>query len=172
MAGKMGGTRQGWAWPRQPLVAPGIFQYHSKHDDVTGWNVAKEKIRFTITSADLQTAHSCDCQKWIRHLAANGLKTDDLHRLVGGRFPAGKLFVLDMLEFLRKSDPHLDRFLGGRGGIRQDDHLSFDYAAVRQLLNSEFPELVARLADGEQRKVIKRRIAVDLTPLDPLTRKR
>jgi hypothetical protein len=136
--------------------------------------VAKEKIRFTITSADLATAYSCDCQKWIRHLAAHGLKTDDLHRLNGGRFPAGKLFVLDMLESLRKTDPHLDRFLAGRGGINQDDHLSIDYAAVRQLLNKEFPELVARLADGEQAgKVIKRRPGTaDLSPLAHLTRKR
>ncbi len=120
--------------------------------------MAKEKIRFTITSADLATAYSCDCQKWIRHLAANGLKTDDLHRLIGGRFPGGRLFVLDMLEFLRKSDPHLDRFLTGRGGIHPDDHLSIEYASVRQLLNGEFPELVERIANGEQtRKVIKRR---------------
>jgi len=120
--------------------------------------VAKEKIRFSITSADLATAYSCDCQKWIRHLAANGLKTDDLLRLVSGKFPAGKLFVLDMLEFLRKSDPHLDRFLAGRGGIHQDDHLSIEFASVRQLLNREFPELVDRLVSGEQvKKVIKRR---------------
>src|SRR5512137_2756117 len=136
--------------------------------------VAKEKIRCTITSADLETAYSCDCQKWVRHLASHGLKTDDLHRLVSGRFPAGKLFVLDMLAFLRKTDPHLDRFLAGRGGIRQDDHLSIDYAAVRQLLNREFPELAARLAEGDQtRKVIKRRPGtVDLSPLESLTRKR
>ncbi|HEX9077932.1 MAG TPA: hypothetical protein VF795_00010 [Desulfuromonadaceae bacterium] len=136
--------------------------------------MAKEKIRFTITSADLQAAYRCDCQKWIRHLASHGLKTDDLHRLIGGRFPAGKLFVLDMLEFLRKSDPHLDRFLAGRGGVRQDDLLSIDFAAVRQLLNGEFPELVARLATGEQaNKVIKRRPGTtDLSPLSPLTRKR
>jgi len=120
--------------------------------------VAKEKIRFSITSADLATAYSCDCQKWIRHLAANGLKTDDLLRLISGKFPAGKLFVLDMLEFLRKSDPHLDRFLAGRGGIHQDDHLSIEFASVRQLLNREFPELVDRLVSGEQvKKVIKRR---------------
>jgi len=120
--------------------------------------VAKEKIRFSITSADLATAYSCDCQKWIRHLATNELKTDDLLRLISGRFPAGKLFVLDMLEFLRKSDPHLDRFLSGRGGVHQDDHLSIEFASVRQLLNKEFPELFARLVDGEQvKKVIKRR---------------
>ncbi|BCS55407.1 hypothetical protein [Geobacter sp. SVR] len=136
--------------------------------------MAREKIRFTITSADLQSAYICDCQKWIRHLAANGLKTDDLHRLISGRFPAGKLFVLDMLEFLRKSDPHLDRFLTGRKGIQQDDHLSIDYAAVRQLLNQEFPELVVRLTAGDQAKtVVKRRTgSVDLAPLSPLTRKR
>ena len=133
--------------------------------------MAKEKIRFTITSADLQTAHSCDCQKWIRHLAANGLKTADLLRLYNGKFPEGKLFVLDLLEFLRKSDPHLDRFLAGRGGIHQDDHLSIDYAAVRQLLGREFPELAARLGEGEQsRKVIKRRPGT--VDLSPLTRKR
>lgn len=135
--------------------------------------MAKEKIRCTITSADLGTAYSCDCQKWIRHLAANRLKMDDLQRLISGRFPAGKLFVLDMMAFLRKSDPHLDRFLAGRGGILPDDHLSIEFAAVRQLVNREFPELVAQL-DGEQaRKVIKRRPgAVDLSPLAPLTRKR
>ena len=136
--------------------------------------MAKEKIRLSITSADLETAYGCDCQKWVRHLAAHGLKTDDLRRLASGRFPVGKMFVLDMLEFLRKTDPHLDRYLAGRGGIRQDDHLSIDYAAVRQLLNREFPELVARIAEGEQaRKVIKRRPGtVDLSPLEPLTRKR
>ncbi len=135
--------------------------------------MAKEKIRFSITSADLATAYSFDCQKWIRHLAANGLKTDDLHRLIGGRFPAGKLFVLDMLEFLRKTDPHLDRFLAGRGVLHQDDHLSIEFASVRELLNREFPELVARLAEGEQvKKVIKRRAAaVDLSALAPLTKK-
>jgi hypothetical protein len=84
------------------------------------------------------------------------------------------MFVLDMLEFLRKTDPYLDRFLTGRGGIHQDDHLSIEYASVRQLLNREFPELVAELADGEHaRKVIKRRpSAVDLSALSPLTRKR
>jgi hypothetical protein len=136
--------------------------------------VAIIKIRCTITSVDLETAFSCDCQKWIRHLAANRLKTDDLHRLISGRLPAGKLFVLDMLEFLRKTDDYLDRFLAGRGGIRQDDHLSMDFAEVRQLLNREFPELTAELAHGEQAgKVIKRRPGtIDLSPLAPLTRKR
>lgn len=136
--------------------------------------MAKEKIRFTITSADLQTAQSCDCQKWIRHLASRELKTEDLQRLMNGKFPAGRLFVLDMLEFLRKSDPHLDRFLAGRGGIRQDDHMSIDYASVRQLLNAEFPDLVTRLAMGEQTgRVIKRRNGtVDLSPLSSRARKR
>ena len=136
--------------------------------------MAKEKIRFTITSADLQTAFSCDCQKWIRHLAARGLKTDDLQRLLNGKFPAGKLFVLDMLAFLRKTDDHLQRFLASRGGVLADDHLSIDFTAIRQLLNREFPELSAQLASGEQaRKVIKRRTGeVDLKPLTSLTRKR
>src|SRR5574341_76023 len=137
-----------------------------------GMPVAKEKIRFTITSADLATAYSFDCQKWIRHLAAHGLKTEDLHRLIGGRFPAGKLFVLDMLEFLRKNDPHLDRFLTGRGGLHQVDHLSIQYDSVRQLLNSEFPDLVARLEGEQVKKVIKRRPGtVDLSPLSPRTKK-
>ena len=136
--------------------------------------MAKEKIRFTITSSDLATAYSCDCQKWIRHIAANELKTGDLYRLTDGRFPAEKLFVLDMLEFLRKSDPHLDRFLAKRGGLLEDDHLSIEYASVRSLLNNEFPELVSRLADGETiRKVIKRRPGtVDLSPLASSARKR
>jgi hypothetical protein len=136
--------------------------------------VANEKIRFTITSADLAAAFSCDCQKWIRHLAAHSLKTDDLYRLINGKFPAGKLFVLDMMEFLRKTNPHLDRFLAVRGGIHQDDHLSIDFAAVRQLLNKEFSEFVARVVNGEGgNKVIKRRpVTVDLSPLTHLTRKR
>lgn len=131
--------------------------------------MAREKIRFTITSADLGTAYSCDCQKWIRHLAAHKLKTDDLLRMISGKFPAAKLFVLDMLEFLRKTDHHLDRFLANRGGIHKDDHLSIDFAAVRQQLNGEFPDLVAELAHGEQVKnVIKRRPGtVDLSPLAP-----
>jgi hypothetical protein len=136
--------------------------------------VAKEKIRCTITSADLQTAYSCDCQKWIRHIAARRLKTDDLQRLISGRLPAGRLFVPDMLAFLRKTDAPLDRFLAVRGGLHQDDHLSIEFSSVRQLLNREFPELVAELANGEQiNKVIKRRSGpVDLSVLTPLTRKR
>ena len=94
--------------------------------------------------------------------------------MISGRFPTGRLFLLDMLEFLRKTDPHLDRFLAGRGGLHQDDHLSIEFASVRQLLNGEFPELVARLAEGEQvKKVIKHRPgSVDLSPLAPLTKKR
>ena len=144
------------------------------HNILTGSPVAKEKIRFTITSADVNTAYSFDCQKWIRHLAANGLKTDDLHRLISGKFPADRLFVFDMIEFLRRTDPNLDRFLAGRGGLHQDDHLSIEFTSVRDLLNREFPELVARLAEGEQvKKVIKRRPGmVDLSPLKPITRKR
>lgn len=136
--------------------------------------MAKEKVRFTITSADLQTAFDCDCQKWLRHLATHGLKTDELQRLISGRFPAGKLFVLDMLAFLRRSDPHLDRFLTKRKGVLPDDHLAIDYAAVRQLLHREFPELAASLAEGGQsRKVIKRRPGeADLSPLATLTKKR
>lgn len=133
--------------------------------------MAREKIRFTITSADLQTAHHCDCQKWIRHLAANSLKLDDLHRLISGLFPAGKLFVRDMLEFLRKTDPHLDRFLVSRGGLHQDDLLSFDHASVRQLLNREFPELVVQLSGGEQGKKVVKRRAVDLSPLSSFSKK-
>lgn len=133
--------------------------------------MAREKIRFTITNADLQAAHHCDCQKWIRHLAANGLKLDDLHRLVSGRFPTGKLFVRDMLEFLRKTDTHLDRFLISRGGLHLEDLLSFDHAAVRQLLNREFPEQVVQLSGGEKDiKVVKRR-AVDLSPLSTFSKK-
>lgn len=135
--------------------------------------MAKERIRFTITSADLQTAHICDCQKWIRHLAAKELKTDDLQRLISGRLPTGRLFVPDMLEFLRKADPHLDRFLNSRGGILPGDHLSFDFAAVRQTMNREFPDLLARFAVAEQAtRVIKRRSGqVDLSPLSSLNKR-
>jgi hypothetical protein len=136
--------------------------------------VSKNRIRFKITSGNLETAHSCDCYKWMRHLAANNVKTDDLLKLFNGRFPSGKMFVLDMLEFLRKSDDLLDRFLAGRGGIQQDDHLSIDYEGVRQMLNREFPELVAQFADAESvKKVIKRRSGtVDLSPLQTLGKKR
>jgi hypothetical protein len=136
--------------------------------------VSKERIRFKITSADLETSCSCDCQKWIRHLADHKVKTDDLLRLFTGKFPSGKMFVLDMIEYLRKSDAYLDRFLSGRGGIHQDDHLSIEFEGVRQLLNREFPELVAQFADAESvKKVIKRRPGtVDLSPLTELGKKR
>lgn len=129
--------------------------------------MSKNRIRFTITSGNLETAHSCDCHKWIRHLAANGIKTDDLQALFNGRYPSSRMFTLDMLEFLRKSDDVLDRFLKKRGGIQQDDHLSMEFDAVRQLLKNEFPELAANIADtAGSRKVIKRRPGtVDLSPL-------
>lgn len=132
--------------------------------------MSKYKIRFTITSGNLETAHSCDCQKWIRHLATNKVKLDDLIALLNGKFPAGKMFVLDMLEFLRKSDELLDRFLVKRGGIHKDDLPAIDIDAVRQLLNKEFPELVAEFAIAEgTRKIIKRRAGtVDLSALKKL----
>lgn len=129
--------------------------------------VSKLRIRFTITSGNLESAHICDCQKWIRHLAVNRLKTDDLLALMNGKAPSGKMFVLDMLEFLRKSDDVLHRFLTGRGGIKQDDHLTFETEAVRQMLKKEFPELVEELNNSVSvKKVIKRRGGgVDLSPL-------
>jgi hypothetical protein len=136
--------------------------------------VSKNRIKFKITSGNLETGHSCDCHKWIRHLATNGLKTDDLQAMYIGKFPTGKMFVLDMLEFLRKSDGPLDRFLTGRGGIKQDDHLSIELDEVRQLLNREFPQLAEKLASSESvRKIIKRRPGtVDLSPLNELGKKR
>lgn len=136
--------------------------------------MSKNRIRFKITSGNLETGHSCDCHKWIRHLAANRVKTEDLRALFNGRFPLGKLFVLDMLEFLRKSDGVLDRFLLGRGGIQQDDHLSIEFEEVRQLLNREFPEIVEQFANSETvKKVIKRRPGtVDLSPLAGAGKKR
>lgn len=136
--------------------------------------MSKNRIRFTITSGNLETAHSCDCHKWIRHLAANRVKTDELTTLFTGRFPSGKMFVLDMLEFLRKSDGPLDRFLTGRRGIQADDLLSIETEAVRLLLNREFPELVALFANSESmKKVIKRRPGqVDLSPLSDLGKNR
>jgi hypothetical protein len=136
--------------------------------------VSINRIRFKITSGNLETGHSCDCHKWIRHLAANKVKTDDLLTLFNGKFPSGKMFVLDMLEFLRKSDDWLDRFLKGRGGIKHDDHLSIEVDSVRQLLNREFPELVAQFANSESvKKVIKRRPGmVDLSALTTIAKKR
>ena len=136
--------------------------------------MSKSRIKFKITSGNLETAHTCDCQKWIRHLALNEIKTDDLQTLFIGKFPTGKMFVLDMLEFLRKSDGPLDRFLSGRGGIKQDDHLSIEVDEVRQLLNREFPQLAARLSSsGQVKKIIKRRPGnVDLSPLNEFGKKR
>jgi len=135
--------------------------------------MSKIRIRFTITSGNLETAHSCDCYKWIRHLATNKLKIDDLSALFNGKFPAGKMFVLDTLEFLRKSDDLLDRFLSGRGGIKQDDHLSIEVEVVRQVLNREFPELVEEIVNSERvKKVIKRRPGtVDLSPLGTIKKR-
>jgi hypothetical protein len=137
-----------------------------------GGAVSRNRIRFNITSGNLETGHSCDCHKWIRHLAAHRLKADDLLALYNGKFPSGKMFVLDMLEFLRKSDDVLHRFLAGRGGILSDDHLSFETEAVRQLLKREFPELVEELNNaGSVKKVIKRRgSGVDLSPLKPASK--
>lgn len=127
----------------------------------------KNRIRFTITSGNLEAADSFDCNKWIRHLAAHKVKTDDLLALYNGRFPAGRMFVLDMIEFLRKADGRLDSFLANRGGIKKDDLLSIDNDAVRKLLNRDFPELVAEFANSETvKKVIKRRPGqVDMSPL-------
>lgn len=135
--------------------------------------MAKNRIKFKITSGNLETAHSCDCYKWIHRLAMNSLKTDDLQALFNGKFPSGKMFVLDMLEFLRKTDPHLDRFLTGRGGLKPDDHLSIEIDEVRQLINREFPQLAAQLASSESmKKIIKRRSGnVDLSPLSGFGKK-
>jgi len=129
--------------------------------------MAKIRIRFTITSGNLETAYNCDCQKWISHIAANRVKSGELLTLFNGKFPPNRMFVLDMLEFLRTKDQHLDKFLLGRGGIQADDLLSIDNDSVRQLLNREFPELVAEFANSESvKKVIKRRPGtVDLSPL-------
>lgn len=129
--------------------------------------MANNRIRFTVTSGNLETANSFDCYKWIRHLATNRVKGDDLLALFNGRFPSGKMFVLDMIEFLRKTDGRLDSYLANRGGIKKDDLLSIENDEVRQLLNREFPELVAEFANSETvKKVIKRRAGqVDLSPL-------
>lgn len=136
--------------------------------------MVNNRIRFTVTSGNLESANSFDCYKWIRHLAANRVKSDDLLALFNGRFPTGKMFVLDMIEFLRKSDGRLDSYLANRGGILKDDLLSIENDAVRQLLNREFPEVVAEFANSETvKKVIKRRPGqVDLSPLVKEGRKR
>jgi hypothetical protein len=135
--------------------------------------VSKVRIKFKITSGNLETGHSCDCYKWIHHLAANGLKTDDLQSMYIGKFPTGKMFVLDMLEFLRRSDGPLDRFLTGRGGIKPDDHLSIEVDEVRQLINREFSLLSERFSNSESvKKIIKRRPgAIDLSPLNKFSKK-
>lgn len=132
--------------------------------------VAKNRIRFTISSGNVETAFSCDCLKWIRHLAAKKLKLDELRSIYNGKFPPSKMFILDMIEFLRKSDDLLDKFLKKRGGLHQDDLLSMDHDAVRQLLKGEFPELVEQFSAPE--KVIKRRQNVDLTPLAEMGKKK
>ena len=135
--------------------------------------MSNNRIRFKITSSDLEVSCGCDCQRWIRNLATKQVKTDDLLALFSGKFPSGKMFVLDMIEFLRKSDGQLHHFLAARGGIHPDDHLTIDFDGVRQLLKQEFPELVAQFAAaGSVKKVVKRRSgAVDLAPLATLGKK-
>jgi len=132
--------------------------------------VAKDRIRFTISSGNVETAFSCDCLKWIRHLAGKKLKVDELRSIYNGKFPPSKMFILDMIQFLRRSDDLLDRFLKSRGGLHEDDLLSIDHDAVRQVLKREFPELVEQFSITE--KVIKRRQNVDLTPLAEIVKKR
>lgn len=133
--------------------------------------MTKDRIRFTISSGNVETAYSCDCLRWIRHLAAKKLKVDELRSIYHGKFPPSRMFVLDMIQFLRKSDDLLDRFLKSRGGLQDDDLLSIDYDAVRQVLKKEFPELVEQFST-EGAKVIKRRQNVDLTPLAEISKKR
>ncbi len=134
--------------------------------------MAKNRIRFTISSGNVETAFSCDCLKWIRHLAGKKLKLDELKSVHNGKFPPSKMFVLDMIQFLRKSDDLLDRFLKGRGGLLDDDLMSIDHDAVRQLLKNEFPELVEQFLATEGARVIKRRQNVDLGPLAEMGKKR
>lgn len=126
--------------------------------------MAKQRIRFTISSGNVETSFSCDCFKWIHHLAMKKLKVDELKAVYNGKFPPSRMFVLDMIHFLRRSDDALDRFLKSRGGLLPDDLLSIDHDAVRQLLRTEFPELVEQFSAAGTR-VIKRRQNVDLTPL-------
>ena len=133
--------------------------------------MAKTRIRFTISSGNVETAFSCDCLKWIRHLAGKGLKVDELKAIYNGKFPPSRMFILDMIELLRRSDDPLDRFLKGRGGLLADDLLSIDHDAVRQVLRNEFPELVEQFTAGGTR-VIKRRQNVDLTPLEEMGKKK
>jgi len=134
--------------------------------------VAKIRIRFTISSGNVETAHSFDCLKWIRQLAGKKLKLDELRSVYNGKFPASRMFILDMIHFLRKSDDLLDRFLKGRGGLHGDDLMSIDHDAVRQVLKKEFPELVEQFSTKEGARVIKRRQSVDLAPLAELGKKK
>ncbi len=134
--------------------------------------MAKNRIRFTISSGNVETAFSCDCLKWFRHLAGKKLKTDELRSIYNGKFPPSKMFILDMIQFLRKSDDPLDRFLKSRGGLLGDDLLSIDHDAVRQALKKEFPELVEQFSATEGARVIKRRQNVDLAPLEEMGKKR
>ena len=82
------------------------------------------------------------------------------------------MFILDMIHFLRKWDDLLDRFLKGRGGLHEDDLMSIDHDAVRQVLKKEFPELVEQFSATEGARVIKRRQKVDLAPLAEVGKKR
>ncbi len=82
------------------------------------------------------------------------------------------MFILDMIQFLRKFDDLLDRFLKGRGGLLADDLLSIDHDAVRKALKKEFPELVEQFSATEGVRVVKRRQHVDLAPLAELGKKR
>lgn len=132
--------------------------------------MARTRIRFTISSGNVEISFSCDCLKWIRHLAGKGLKVDELKAVYNGKFPPSRMFVLDMIEFLRRSEDSLDKFLKGRGGLLADDLLSIDHDAVRQVLRSEFPELVEQFSAAGTR-VIKRRQNVDLTPLGEMGKK-
>lgn len=133
--------------------------------------MARNRIRFTISSGNVETSFSCDCFKWIHHLAVKKLKVDELKAVYSGKFPPSRMFVLDMVHFLRRSDDSLDRFLKNRGGLLSDDLLSIDHDAVRQLLRNEFPELVEQFAAGATR-VIKRRQTVDLSPLEEMGKKK
>ena len=133
--------------------------------------MAKNRIRFTISSGNVEKSFSCDSYKWIHHLAVKKLKVDELKAIYNGKFPPSRMFILDMIEFLRKSDDLLDRFLKGRGGLLADDLLSIEHDEVRQLLKKEFPELVEQFAAGGTR-VIKRRHHVDLTPLEEMGKKK
>lgn len=132
--------------------------------------MARNRIRFTISSGNVEVSFSCDCLKWIRHLAEKKLKVDELKAVYSGKFPPSRMFVLDMIHFLRRSDDALDRFLKNRGGLLSDDLLSIDHDEVRQFLKKEFPDLVEQFTAGATR-IIKRR-NVDLSPLEEMGKKR